>query len=107
MCIGTHCNRNVVTASRDTTVLAAAHLMRHNHVADVVIVDEVEGGRRSIGPITDRDIVVEIVSTGLDPSAIALGDSPLAPLLTVRTCRPRRNDPCDGGARRASHARRG
>jgi CBS domain-containing protein len=50
--------------------------MRHNHVGDVIVVDEVEGGPRPIGLITDRDIVVEIVSPGLDPSAIELGDLP-------------------------------
>jgi len=76
MCVRKLCNRNVVTASRDTTVLEAAHLMSHNHVGDVIVVDEVEGGRRPIGLITDRDIVVEIVSPGLDPSAIELGDLP-------------------------------
>jgi CBS domain-containing protein len=46
MSIGKYCNPNVVSASRDMTVLEAAHLMRHNHVGDVVVVDEVEGGRR-------------------------------------------------------------
>jgi CBS domain-containing protein len=84
MSIGKYCNPNVVSASRDMTVLEAAHLMRHNHVGDVVVVDEVEGGRRPIGIVTDRDIVVEIVAVGLDPAAIELGDLQFRPLVTVR-----------------------
>jgi CBS domain-containing protein len=84
MCIGKYCNPNVVTASRDTTVLEAARLMRHNHVGDVVVVDEVDGGKRPIGIITDRDIVVEVVSPGLDAAAMELGDLQLRPLVTVR-----------------------
>lgn len=84
MCIGKYCNPGVVSASRDTTVLEATHLMRHHHVGDVVIVDEVDGGRRPIGILTDRDIVVEVVSHGLDPAVIELGDLQLGPLITAR-----------------------
>ena len=84
MCIGKHCNPNVVSASRDTTVLEAAHLMRHNHVGDVIVVDEVDGGRRPVGIVTDRDIVVEVVSPKLDPAAIALGDLSMRPLVAAR-----------------------
>lgn len=84
MCIGKYCNPHVVTASRDTTVLEAAHLMRHNHVGDIVVVDEVEGGKRPVGIVTDRDVVVEIVCPGLDASVIRLGDLQLQPLVTTR-----------------------
>lgn len=84
MSIGKHCNPNVVCASRDSTVLEAAHLMRHNHVGDVIIVDQVDGGVRPVGIVTDRDIVVEVVSTGLDAATIKLGDLPTRPLVTAR-----------------------
>jgi CBS domain-containing protein len=83
MSIGQFCNKYVVTATRSTTVLEAAHLMRHNHVGDVVVVDEVEGGRVPVGIVTDRDIVVEIVCTGLDASVIQVGDLLSRPLVTV------------------------
>jgi CBS domain-containing protein len=84
MCIGKFCNRNVVSASRDMTVLEAAHLMRHNHVGDVVVVDDSEGVKRPIGIVTDRDIVVGVVSPGLDPAAIELGDLQFRPLVSAR-----------------------
>jgi CBS domain-containing protein len=83
MCIGKFCNRNVVCVNRDTTVVAAAYLMRHNHIGDVIVIDEVDGGRRPIGIVTDRDIVVEIVAAGLDPNLVKVGDVLLQPLVTV------------------------
>ena len=84
MCIGKFCNPYVVSAPRETTVLEAAHLMRHNHVGDIVVVDEAEGRKRPVGIVTDRDIVVEVVCLGLDASAIRLGDLQLQPLVTAR-----------------------
>ena len=83
MGIGKFCNRNVVCARRDTTIVEAAHLMRRHHIGDLVVVDEMDGGRRPIGIVTDRDIVVEIVSTGLDPNVVKVGDLLFQPLVTV------------------------
>ena len=83
MCIGNFCNRNVVCATCDTTIVEAAHLMRLNHVGDVIIVDDADGERRPIGIVTDRDIVVEVISAGLDPNLVKLGDLLLRPLVTV------------------------
>jgi CBS domain-containing protein len=83
MCIGKFCNRNVVCAARDTTIVEAAHLMRRNHVGDLVVIDETDGGRRPIGMVTDRDIVVEVVSAGLDPTLVKVGDLLLRPLVAV------------------------
>lgn len=83
MSIGKFCNRNVVSARRDTTIVEAAHLMRRHHVGDLVVVDETDEGRRPIGIVTDRDIVVEVVSAGLDPNLVKVGDLLLQPLITV------------------------
>jgi CBS domain-containing protein len=77
------CNRNVVVASRDTTVAEAANLMRHRHVGDVVVVDQADGDRRPIGIVTDRDIVVEVVAAGLDAKAIKVGDLVVGRLVTA------------------------
>jgi CBS domain-containing protein len=83
--IGEFCNREVVVAARDTPVVAAAKLMRQYHVGTVVVVDEVNGNRRvPVGIITDRDLVVEIVATELDPKAITIGDVMAAELVTAR-----------------------
>lgn len=83
MCIGKLSHRNVVCALRDNTVAEAARLMRTNHVGDLVVVDAIEGERRPIGVVTDRDIVVEIVSAGLDAAKVTLGELLLRPLVTI------------------------
>jgi CBS domain-containing protein len=83
MTIGRICNRNVVCATRDTTVLEAANLMRHNHVGDIVVVEETGGRRTPLGIVTDRDIVVEVVAAGLDAKGIRLGDLAISRLATV------------------------
>ena len=84
MCIGKFCNRNVVCATGDTTIVEAAHLMRSNHVGDVIVVDRAgKEPRRPIGIVTDRDIVIEVIAAGLDPELVKLADLLLRPLVTV------------------------
>ncbi|MGB8857332.1 MAG: CBS domain-containing protein [Burkholderiales bacterium] len=83
MPIGSLCNRNVVFATRDTTIAEASDLMRHQHVGDLVVIDTVDGERLPVGIVTDRDIVVEVVAMGLDPKVITLGDILVGNLLTA------------------------
>lgn len=83
MTIGETCNRNVVCATRDTTVVEAANLMRHHHVGDLVVVDESDGRRTPLGIVTDRDVVVEVVAPGLDAKGIKLRDLVIGHLTTV------------------------
>ena len=80
MSIAEFCNREVVCATRDTTILEAANLMRRHHVGDIIIVDEDADRRWPIGIVTDRDIVVEVVAAGLDPRLVKLADLMLEPL---------------------------
>jgi CBS domain-containing protein len=83
--VGEICNRKVVTATAETTVAAAARLMRQYHVGSIVIVDEIEsGGRLPVGIVTDRDLVVEVLAPDLDPKAITVGDIALEPMVTAR-----------------------
>ena len=74
MGIGEICNRAVVIASREMKVAEAARLMREHHVGDILIVEEENGGRRPIGIVTDRDIVLETVATGVDPAFVTAGE---------------------------------
>jgi CBS domain-containing protein len=74
MRIGEICVRNVVCADRKTTVEEAAQLMRSRHVGDLIVVDSAARGPVPVGIITDRDIVVQIVAAGLQPSQLSLGD---------------------------------
>ncbi|MFN7085700.1 MAG: CBS domain-containing protein [Burkholderiales bacterium] len=83
MAIGEVCNREVIYATRDTTVQAAARLMRHYHVGSLVVVDEMDGKRIPVGIVTDRDIVIEVDATELDPQVITVGDIMAPELVTV------------------------
>jgi len=83
MKIGDVCNRNVVCATRDTTVVEAANLMRGHHVGDLIVVDWIDDQRIPIGIVTDRDIVVEVVAPGVDAKVIKLGDLLVGHLVSV------------------------
>ncbi len=83
MTIATICNHDVVALDRDATVLQAAMLMRQHHIGSV-FVTEIKGGKPlPVGIVTDRDVVVEVVATGLDPAVITVGDIMLAGLLKI------------------------
>jgi CBS domain-containing protein len=84
MAIGELCNREVVIAQRETTVLEASRLMRQYHVGDLVVVDEKDGKRVPVGIVTDRDVVLEVVSMELDASVLTAGDIMGLELATVR-----------------------
>jgi CBS domain-containing protein len=59
-------NTEVVTVTRDHTVLRAARLMREQNVGSVIVVDE---HKRPIGLLTDRDITVKLVADEGTPDA--------------------------------------
>jgi CBS domain-containing protein len=83
--IGEVCNHEVVFTSRDTPIAAAARLMRQYHVGTVVIVDQMNGGKQMpVGIVTDRDLVVEVLATELDPKTNTDGDVMAPELATVR-----------------------
>lgn len=73
--IASICNRSVAFTTRDTTVAAAANLMRQVHIGSIVVVEQMNGGKRMpVGIVTDRDIIVEVIAPGLDPAVITVGD---------------------------------
>lgn len=74
MPISEFCNREVVFATRKTSIPEAAQLMRQYHVGDLVVVDEIAGKRIPVGMVTDRDIVIEIISKSLDLDEFTAGD---------------------------------
>ena len=61
------CVRDVIVAPKETPVQEAAHLMRQNHVGNLVVVDQRNGSHVPVGIVTDRDITVSVVATKLDP----------------------------------------
>lgn len=84
MTIGEICNRDTVFTTRDSSISAAAGLMREHHVGDVVVVEERAGRRIPVGILTDRDLVIEILAKDVDMSSVTVGDVMSGELITAR-----------------------
>jgi CBS domain-containing protein len=84
MPIGELAIRQVVVASRETSVLEAAKLMRRHHVGDVVITDQIGDRRVPVGIVTDRDLVLEVMAQEVDPTKLSVGDIITGDLTTVK-----------------------
>ncbi len=74
MTLKTICNRDVVIAQKNDTLLEAAKLMREYHTGDVVIVEKHNGLNYPVGIVTDRDIVIEVIAKEVDGNSLTLGD---------------------------------
>lgn len=83
MRIGEICTRTVVTCGRDASVFELAQRMREHHVGSVVVVDERDGRSIPVGIVTDRDLVVEVMARGVDPSNLRAGDLVFGELVTA------------------------
>lgn len=57
--------------------------MRQHHVGAVIVVEMKDGRRSPVGVVTDRDIVVELVATELDPDVITVGDIMVHTLVSI------------------------
>lgn len=68
--------RNPVTARADESVLKSAHLMRSEHVGDVIVVERRDGKNVPVGILTDRDIVVALLAQGVTSlEEVEVGDA--------------------------------
>lgn len=74
MSVKTICNREVIIAGKDASILEIAKLMREYHVGNVVIIEERQGLRFPVGILTDRDILIELVATEADLNSVTAGD---------------------------------
>jgi CBS domain-containing protein len=84
MTIAEYCNRDVAIIEPTETILAAAKVMRSQHVGDVVVVERKGGEVIPIGIITDRDIVLELVAKEVALDSVAAGDMISGGLVTAR-----------------------
>lgn len=84
MTIGEICNRETVFATKNSSILEAAQLMREHHVGDLVVVEESSGKRIPIGIVTDRDLVLEILAKDVDDKSVTVGDIMSSDLVTAR-----------------------
>jgi CBS domain-containing protein len=80
---GALCNRNVVTANRETSISEAARLMRDRHVGSLIIIEKRDHHIEPVGILTDRDIVVEVLAEDVDPNIVTVGDIMTSAVLKV------------------------
>lgn len=80
---GEICNRQVAAIGSRASLYEAARLMRQDHVGCIVVIDEAMG-RKAIGIVTDRDVVVEVVAAGLDPKTVTVGEIMASSLVVAR-----------------------
>ena len=84
MSVGEICNREVVVTGPDTSIAAAARLMREHHVGDLVVVESAAERPGPVGIVTDRDLVVEVLAEEVAPESVTVRDVMSDTLLTAR-----------------------
>ena len=67
------CTREVVATSRSASVQQAAALMRERHVGALVVLADSAQGAQVVGIVTDRDLVIEALARGMDPTQTEVG----------------------------------
>lgn len=68
------CTHHVAHIVATESLIEAAVMMRERHVGNVVVVENLDGKRRPIGILTDRDIIVAVVAAGLTPETLLVSD---------------------------------
>jgi len=84
MKVGEVCNREVAFVYGHERVSEAAKVMREHHVGSLVVVAGEPRGLVPVGILTDRDIVVEVLTAGLDYRTVNASEIMSRDLITVR-----------------------
>ena len=71
--------RNIITVQAEDSIIKAASVMDENGVSSVVVKE----GNEFSGMITERNIISRVVSKGLDPQRIKVGEVMSTPLITI------------------------
>ena len=72
-CLKDFATSQVAVVEPETSALVVSRLMRLHHIGALVVV-QAGGTNRPIGIVTDRDLVLELMSEGLDPEVFTAGD---------------------------------
>jgi CBS domain-containing protein len=72
----------VAVVEPDTSARVVAQLMRRHHIGALVVVDSLDKNK-PVGIVTDRDLVLELMSEGLDPAVFTAGDIMSVDLVTA------------------------
>lgn len=81
---GEICNREVVVAEPDMSLVQAAQLMRQYHVGSLVVCTRQGDARVPVGIVTDRDLTVAVLAKEVDPGTLKVADVMPRELFTVR-----------------------
>jgi CBS domain-containing protein len=71
---------NVVTVTKDTSVMKAAKIMLDKNIGSVIVVEDY----RPVGIVTERDISYRVVAKDKKPSRVKIGEIMSSPLITVK-----------------------
>ena len=84
------CTRKTVTVRPGLNISEAAAVMRGAHVGYLVVVEPMGGSaaEKPVGVLTDRDIVVSVVSKNANPLDLRVGDVMSRDLVTVDESKP-------------------
>jgi CBS domain-containing protein len=78
MKVGNICKRQVVAVSPRTELIAAAELMRQEHVGFLVVVEPEPPNSAPygspVGVLTDRDIIICVIAQRADPQQLTVAD---------------------------------
>jgi CBS domain-containing protein len=85
MTAGEFCNRQVVFCEPSEPVIEVARRMRDHHVGSLVVLD---GARRPVGIVTDRDLAVRALAAGVDPGATPVSAVMSSPVSTAPESEP-------------------
>jgi CBS domain-containing protein len=72
----------VAVVEPETSARVVAQLMRRHHIGALVVVDALDKDK-PVGIVTDRDLVLELMSEGLDPAVFTAGDIMSVDLVTA------------------------
>jgi CBS domain-containing protein len=75
MLVGEICNRAAIVIAADVDLVAAAQLMRTEHVGFLVVTADGSERGAPVGVLTDRDIVIEVVAKGVDALQLTAEDA--------------------------------
>jgi len=84
MSVGQLCKRNPVTCAFDAEIRDVVGLMREREVGSVIVVQELSGEMRPYGIITDRDLIVRVISSGENLDSLTIRDVATTDLRVVR-----------------------
>jgi CBS domain-containing protein len=71
--------KKVLTASPNTTVAKAAKMMAERGVGSIIIVK----GKKPVGILTERDLLMKVLSVDLVPSRVHVGKIMSAPIISI------------------------